>query len=148
MEADVQEQITFLEKRLTFKSIIPRSTILDGMIDDIEAKIAEEKDAVIENTTVSCLRDSSLTFQELKKDTIHRSLTSGHRMIQGLRKLVLEETEKYSLLYESSEFAPEQLVAMIDAIEKRRSHMIEYARYKTQTKLATYFEPNQSTLDE
>lgn len=117
------------------------------MIGNIEAKLAEESEAMEGNTTASCSANQSERLQEFKNDLVHQCLISGHQTIQNLYSVLLNEKNKYSGLYASIEFTPELQLAMVQAIDNRRLHMIAHAHYSIQFKLTAHFQPPHSTMN-
>jgi hypothetical protein len=103
--------------------------MFDRMIDDIDAT---------EQTTPTEWEK----MKQLKDEIIRRTIIAGRGMAQNHYNTVLLEQKKYFIKHNVDESTFEWQVAVINAIESRRLHMIERAAYITQFKLATYFKNN------
>ena len=125
----VEEEVFFLEHRLTAKPLKPSSTLFDRMIDEIDA---------MEQTSPSEWE----RIKQLKKDIIHRCIITGRVVAENYHKAVVCEKEKYFVKRNVDESTFEWQVVAINAIERRRLQMIERAAYIAQFKLATNFQDN------
>ncbi len=96
------------------------------MIDDIDA---------IQET----MSNEWETTQQLKNEIIRRTIITGRGMAENHYNAVVLEQKKYFVKCNVDESKSEWQVAVINAIESRRLHMIERAAYITQFKLATNF---------
>ena len=100
--------------------------MFDRMIDDI--------DAIRETMSNEWER-----MQRLKDEIIRRTIITGRGMAENHYNAVVLEQKKYFVKRNVSESKSEWQVAVINAIESRRLHMIERAAYITRFKLATHF---------
>jgi hypothetical protein len=72
---------------------------------------------------------------------INQSVQSGRAMIETFMKAVHDEQKKFFFKRTADENRSNMEVAMVNAIETRRSHMIERGKYVTKQKLITSFKP-------
>jgi hypothetical protein len=140
----VDEQVAILERRLPSKQLLPPSTLLDHMINNIDTIASKPNDVVQQSTSTTSLSHQLEKMKQLKHDIIYQSITTGRKIIESFGKVVLDEKQKYSF-NENGDVSPqENQTAVINAIEIRRLHMIKRVKYMTEQKLVVYFNDNQS----
>jgi hypothetical protein len=126
--------VAILERRLTARHLRPLSSIFDLMIHNIDEILIQPNDANEQFTANELQR-----MKQLKDEVIHQSILSGLGMIESFRRIVVIEKEKYFVKSDVDASTSEWQLAVINAIESRRIHMIERAVFITQYKLATDF---------
>ncbi len=62
----INEQLAILEHRLTSKQLPPASTLLDRILDNIDANLAQQKHTVEQNSSSSTTTLSSNSFEQKK----------------------------------------------------------------------------------
>jgi len=138
----MDEQVAILERRLTSKELPPASTLLDRTIDSIETILANPNDVTEGNVLITSSSHQFEKMNQMKHDLIHQSILAGRETIATYMKTILAEKQKCSFNKNINDSWSDIQVAVINAIETRRLHMIERAKYITQQKLATYFKYN------
>ena len=114
----MNEQIIIMEHRLTPKRALPASTLLTHMINHIDThKIGQ--------------------MEQLKHDIIHQSIITGRQMNESFMKTIGNKKQKYSF---NSNDNNDTIV--INAIERRRLHIIKRMEYVINYKLTNGFNIN------
>ena len=138
----MEEDIAILEHRLTSKQLPPATTLLDQLINNIDAMIAESNDDFESTTSINSSSLQLKKMDQLKQDIIHHSIITGHQMIENFKKIILDEKQK-CLFHKSQDESPSDMQrAIVNAIETRQLHMIKRAKYMTIQKLASLSQKN------
>jgi hypothetical protein len=72
---------------------------------------------------------------------INQSVHTSRAMIETFTKTVHDEQKKFFFKKNTDEHRSNMKIAMVNAIETRRLHMIERGKYVTKQKLITSFKP-------
>jgi hypothetical protein len=132
-----------MEHRRTSVSSSSSSTInlFDRVFNDIDEKLTKSLDNIDQNPSDN---SSSIEFEKIKQfkqDILNQNVQSGRTMIENFMKTIHDEQKKFFFKRTADEHRSNMEVAMLNAIETRRSHMIERAKYVTKQKLITSFKP-------
>ena len=121
--------------RLTPKLSAPASTLLDHMIDSIDTKIEKTKHTRKQTMTANA---SSLPqtekMQRLDPDILYQSILTARIRAENFNKTVVKK-QKYSIKDYSDRATHKKKNLIINTIEYRRLHEMEYATYTIQYKL-------------
>jgi hypothetical protein len=138
-----------MEHRRTSVSSSSSSTInlSDRVFDDIDEKLTKSLDNIDQNPSDSSLSIEFEKIKQFKQDILNQNVQSGRAMIETFTKTVHNEQKKFFFKRNADEHRSNMEVAMVNAIETRRSHMIERGKYVTKQKLLTSFKPINYTKD-
>ena len=135
----VEKQVAIMEHRRTARAVLPSSTLFERMLDDIDTQIAETVDVIDLTASRKFICSESRKLRQLKQDLIRRSITSGRVIKADYATIIQSEKQNFFVKTNTDEHTLRMHVAILDAIELRRSHMVERAKYITQQKLLSDF---------
>jgi hypothetical protein len=121
--------------------------LFDRILDDIDQKLTKLIDIIDQNPSDSFLSIEFEKIKQFKQDIINQSVQSGRAMIETFMETVHDEQKKFFFKKNADEHRSNMEVAMVNAIETRRSHMIERGKYVTKQKLITCFKRINSIKD-
>ena len=107
------------------------------MIDKIDEILILPSD-----TNAKTTADKLERMRKLKNDIIHQSIIAGIAMVENFHRTVAIEKGTYCVKSDVDTPTSVCQLALINANESRRIHMIERAVYTTQYKLVTNFKNN------
>ena len=119
-------------RRTSVSSSSSAINLSDRVFDDIDEKLTKSFDKIDQNPSDSSL--SIIEFEKMKQfkqEMIDHSVQAGRAMIETFAKTVHDERNKFFLKRNTDEHRSNMEVAMINALETRRSHMIERGKYIT-----------------
>ena len=139
----IDEEIALLEHRLQTKQQLSSApTLLDRMLNNIDATLNEQEQSLGANASNNCSSAALDKMDQLKHDIIQQSISAARQMKATFVTTVLQEGQNNCPYETDTEFTSKKQVAIKNAIEIRRLHMIERAEYITQYKLIKYFKQN------
>jgi hypothetical protein len=138
----MDEQVAILEHHLNSNQLLPPSNLLDHIINNIKIMLLTQAQDTIEqqNASITTSFDCLEKLGQYKHDVIQQSVITGRKISDSLAKIVLDEKQKYCRSENDAKAQSEWWVAVINAMETRRLHMIERAEYMTKHKLASFFD--------
>ena len=130
-----------MEQRLTAISLSATTNLSDRMIDNIDTKINALQYLLSRDASDIYSSNEFEKLNQLKKDIIHQSIEVGRQMLEPFAHTIEDEQKKFFVNKYSTEQSNETEIAMVDAIQTRRLHMIQRANYITEQKIFTSFKP-------
>jgi len=130
-----------MEHRLTSVSLSSTNNLFDLMLDNIDEKLTKSIDIIHQNPSTNPLPIEFEKIKQLKQDIINQSVQIGPATIETFTKTVYDEQNKFFFKKNADEHRSNMEVAMVNAIENRRSHMLERGKYVTKQKLIASFKP-------
>jgi hypothetical protein len=120
-----------MEHRRTSVSSSSSSTInlSDRVFDDIDKKLTKSVDNIDPNPSDRSLSIECEKIKQFKQDILNQNVQSGRAMIETYTKTVHNERNKLFFKRNADEHRSNMEVVMVNAIETRRSHMIERGKY-------------------
>ena len=138
-QTSLERQISVLEHRRTARAVLPSFTLFDRMLDNIETQIAESIGVMDLTASHSLIFVDYEKLSQLKRDIIQQSIESGRAMIVDYATTIHSEKQNFFVKTNADEHTRRMRIAVLDAIELRRLHMVKRANYLTQQKLLSHF---------
>ena len=136
----IEEDIALLEHRQT--STPPQqsaSYLVSHMIDDIDI-LLENSNEIMETSSIACSPTNEIErLQVLQQGILHQAVTASRRLAENLNEIVQFEQNKFSSKNGYMESTSEWQAIVFNAIETRRLHQTQRAKFLLQHKLATAF---------
>jgi len=123
------------------RSISLSSTInlFDCMSDDVDEKLTKSVGIIDQNASNTYLSIEFEKINQLKEDIVHQSVDTPRAMVELFTKIVHDEQNKFFFKKNADEDRSNMEVAMLNAIEIHRSHMIERGKYVTKQNFYNIF---------
>ena len=109
------------------------------MIDDMDMMLKSLNDIAAITPTACVLSDDMDRLRTLKKDIIHQAILTSSKMIDNLNLIIQSEEKKFTVKNRYMNSTSEWQKSVFNAIENRRLHMIQRAKFIIKQKLPTSF---------
>lgn len=130
-----------MEHRLTSVSLIATTTddLFDQTLNNIDKKLIQSYQIFDQNTANTPQSIEFVRLYQLKQDIIHQVIQTGHEMIAKLARNIYDEKQHFFRNQNADHHTAKMEADLYNAIEVRRSHMTERAKYLTNHKIKTNF---------
>jgi len=115
--------------------------LFDCMSDEVDEKLTKSVGIIDQNASNTYLSIEFEKINQLKEDIVHQSVDTRRAMVELFTKIVHDEQNKFFFKKNANEHRSNMEVTILNAIEIRRSHMIERGKYVTKQNLITFFKP-------
>ncbi|CAF1349805.1 unnamed protein product [Adineta steineri] len=124
----IEEDIALLEYRLTSTQLQSAPNLIENMINDIDARFKQSHQTAEQINEIKKLQD-------LKHDIIQQAVFTSRQMANDLTKIIEKEKKKFTLQNRFIQSTAQWQKLVLDAIDKRRQHMIKRVNFIIKHKL-------------